>query len=53
MNIRTATLLDLDSISAVEAECFPAEEAATKDSFESRLRVYPEHFWIWRKMMER
>ena len=28
--IRTATMDDLDSIAAVEAECFPAAEAATR-----------------------
>ena len=30
MNIRTATLQDIDQIAAVEKECFPAAEAATK-----------------------
>jgi len=30
MKIRTATLNDLDALTAVEAECFPAAEAATK-----------------------
>jgi hypothetical protein len=28
MKIRTATLNDLDALTAVEAECFPAAEAA-------------------------
>lgn len=46
MKIRTATIEDLDAITALEAECFPAAEAATKDSFKSRLTVYPEHFWL-------
>ena len=32
MNIRHATLHDLDAITAVEAECFPAAEAATYQS---------------------
>ena len=37
MNIRTATLQDIDQIAAVEKECFPAAEAATKEEFEQRL----------------
>ena len=36
MNIRTATLQDIDQIAAVEKECFPAAEAATKEEFEQR-----------------
>ena len=35
MNIRTATLQDIDQIAAVEKECFPAAEAATKEEFEA------------------
>lgn len=46
MKIRTATIEDLDAITAVEAECFPVAEAATRDSFKSRLTVYPDHFWL-------
>lgn len=46
MLIRTATLSDLDDISAVEAECFPAAEAATKDEFEQRLQYYANHFLL-------
>ena len=44
--IRTATMDDLDSIAAVEAECFPAAEAATKEEFEQRLSHYGDHFWL-------
>ncbi len=46
MLIRTATLNDLEAIAAVEAECFPAEEAATKEEFEKRLEFYGIHFWL-------
>lgn len=46
MNIRTASLQDLDAIAAVEAVCFPLAEAADKDSLRRRLTVYPEHFWL-------
>lgn len=37
---------DLEAIAAVEAECFPAAEAATKDEFAERLAYYAEHFWL-------
>ena len=30
MNIRIATIKDLDAVTAVEAECFPPAEAATR-----------------------
>lgn len=44
--IRTAVLDDLEKISAVEAECFPPAEAASRDEFERRLRAYGDHFWL-------
>ena len=44
MEIRTATFKDLDAVSAVEAACFPAAEAATPAEFEERLRYYGGHF---------
>lgn len=46
MLIRTATLDDLEAIAAVEAECFPPAEAATKEDFEKRLEFYSNHFWL-------
>ena len=46
MIIRTATLDDLDAITNVEAECFPPEEAATREIFAERLRYYASHFWL-------
>lgn len=46
MEIRTATMNDLEAIAAVEAECFPAAEAATKKEFAERLTYYAEHFWL-------
>ena len=46
MNIRTATLNDLDAVTAVEAACFPAAEAASKEEFAERLRYYGSHFWL-------
>ena len=46
MEIRTATLKDLDAVSAVESACFPVAEAATPAEFEERLRYYGSHFWL-------
>ena len=46
MKIRTATTDDLEMIAAVEAECFPPAEAATKEEFAKRLQYYRDHFWL-------
>ena len=46
MEIRYATLADLDAVAAVEAECFPAAEAATKAEFAERIQAYGRHFWL-------
>lgn len=46
MEIRHATINDLAEVARVEAECFPAAEAASAASFAERLRHYPEHFWM-------
>ena len=44
--IRTATMADLHAIARVEAECFPAAEAATAEEFKERLEHYADHFWL-------
>jgi len=46
MYIRKAMMQDLDRVTAVEAECFPPAEAAPREAFYERLRVYPECFWL-------
>lgn len=46
MNIRHATKEDLKEIAKVEAECFPAAEAATEQEFEGRVKYYGNHFWL-------
>ena len=46
MHIRTAVMADLAAVTAVEAACFPAAEAATEADFAKRLAVYPNHFWL-------
>lgn len=46
MEIRTATMADLDQLAAVEAACFPAAEAAKREDFVQRLQHYSDHFWL-------
>ena len=46
MEIRNATMDDLQAIAAVEAACFPAAEAATAEEFAGRLTHYADHFWL-------
>ena len=46
MDIRTATMDDLEQIAAVERACFPAAEAATREEFARRLTYYADHFWL-------
>ena len=41
MHIRTATMEDLAVLTAIEAACFPAAEAAKEEAFRKRLAVYP------------
>ena len=46
MKIRKATIQDLDMVAAVEAECFPPAEAASKAAFAERLAAYGDHFLL-------
>ena len=46
MLIRTATAADADALAAVEAACFPPEEAATAAEIADRLAYYADHFWL-------
>ena len=41
MEIRNATMDDLQAIAAVEAACFPAAEAATAEEFAGRWHTMP------------
>ena len=49
MNIRKATMQDLDKIAEMELACFPEAEAATRKSFEERIRVFGDYFWLLEK----
>ena len=46
MTIRTEQMEDIDAITAVETECFPPAEAATREEFAERLKYYKDHFWL-------
>ena len=45
-DIRHARMVDIDAIAAVEAECFPVAEAATREEFAERIRYYGDYFWL-------
>ena len=42
--IRQGRAEDAAALASVEAECFPAAEAATAEEIGERLSVYPTHF---------
>lgn len=44
--IREATYDDLNSVCNVENACFPPEEAASREAFETRLRTFPQRFLV-------
>lgn len=46
MNIRRATLKDLDQITEIEAACFPQAEAATRESLQSRIKTFADGFYV-------
>ena len=46
MSIRTATIEDLNTISEIENLCFSAEEAASLETLEKRLKTFPHHFFV-------
>lgn len=46
LTLKKAAFDDLDAISAVEALCFPAAEAATRKEFAKRLCYYADYFWL-------
>lgn len=45
-HIRTVTMKDLQAVTAVEAECFPAAEAAGAEAFQARIAAFPECFFV-------
>ena len=46
MKIRHAVMDDVAALAAVEAECFPSAEAATKKELSERVEHYGNYFWL-------
>ena len=46
LEIRRANIKDLERISQIEKICFPNAEAATKSSFEERIKAFKESFFV-------
>lgn len=44
--IRPVRTEDLEAVTAVEATCFPAAEAAGRASIEKRIQTFPERFFV-------
>lgn len=47
--IRTVREKDLEAVTAIEAACFPAAEAAPREAMKARIAAYPDHFWVMEK----
>lgn len=46
MNIRHASLEDLDNIARIEGLSYPSAEGASKTSIKNRIEAFSECFWI-------
>jgi ribosomal protein S18 acetylase RimI-like enzyme len=46
IKIRQVSIEDLNAVTEVESVCFPKAEAATKESFNQRIKTFPESFFI-------
>ncbi|WP_088068740.1 GNAT family N-acetyltransferase [Gottfriedia luciferensis] len=46
LNIRNVKLEDLTELVEIEQLCFSKEEAATKQSFEKRIQLIPDSFFV-------
>ncbi|QNU68596.1 GNAT family N-acetyltransferase [Ruminiclostridium herbifermentans] len=46
LKIRKANINDIDAIADIEKRCFPAAEAASKSTFESRMNIFINHFYV-------
>ncbi|MBQ7796451.1 MAG: GNAT family N-acetyltransferase [Lachnospiraceae bacterium] len=44
--IRPVCMDDLEAVTAVEAICFPAAEAAPREALEQRIATFPECFFV-------
>lgn len=46
MIIRNVRLSDLDRVTEIESQCFPKEEAASKEAFNYRIKTFPGSFLV-------
>lgn len=46
LQIRGVTECDIDCVAAIEAECFPKAEAASRQALAARIHAYPECFLV-------
>ena len=46
LHIRTAEPEDLQRMAAIEAVCFPPEQAASQGDIEKRIAAYPGHLLL-------
>lgn len=46
IEVRQARKEDLRTLAAIEAECFPAAEAASESDLRARFEIFGEHFWV-------
>lgn len=49
IHIRQAVLSDLDTITQIEATCFPPAEAASKEQLRKRLQAFTQSFFVAEK----
>lgn len=49
LTVRPAVIADLDRCAAIEAACFPEEQAASRESIRARIAAYPDHFLVGEK----
>lgn len=46
IKIRQVSIEDLEAVTQVEAICFPSAEAANKESFKERIKIFSESFFV-------
>jgi ribosomal protein S18 acetylase RimI-like enzyme len=46
LNIRKVKMEDLIALTAIEHQCFPKEEAATREAFEKRIKLISDSFFV-------
>ena len=47
--VRNARPEEWEKLADIEAECFPPAEAATREAIESRMKAFPENFFVAEK----